>query len=184
MTYANICKSVQKLKKQYGENDPFRLCRAMGIILLMQPLGIHTTAIKGFYMKCKRIRSITVNSDLPKAVQRIIIAHELGHATIHQEEGIHAFHEITLFDRTSGLEREANLFAAELLLDDHAVLDALRQSSTFFHASSELMVPAEILDFKLRLMKWKGYELAQIPIQSRSNFMRQMETPNNTDDYC
>ena len=46
------------------------------------------------------------------------------------------------------------------------------------------MVPAEILDFKLRLMKWKGYELAQIPIQSRSNFMRQMETPNNTDDYC
>lgn len=83
MTYSDICESVHMLKKKYDETDPFKLCKAMGIILLLQPMGKHEGAIKGFYMKCKRIRTITVNSDLPEIIQKIIVAHELGHATIH-----------------------------------------------------------------------------------------------------
>ena len=80
MTYAEICESVQSLKKKYDESDPIQLCKAMGIILLFQPMGKHEGAIKGFYMKCKRIPTITVNCDLPETIQKIIIAHELGHA--------------------------------------------------------------------------------------------------------
>ena len=79
MTYADICASVQHLKRQYDETDPFRLCKAMGVLLLFKPMGKHETAIKGFSMKFKRIRSITVNSDLPEIIQKIIVAHELGH---------------------------------------------------------------------------------------------------------
>ena len=85
MTYSDICEAVAKLKVKYDETDPFRLCRAMGITLLLQPMGNHATAIKGFFMECKRIKTITVNSDLPEIIQKIIVAHELGHATLHRK---------------------------------------------------------------------------------------------------
>ena len=116
MTYSDICAAVAKLKVKYDETDPFRLCRAMGITLLLQPMGKHETAIKGFFMECKRIKTITVNSDLPEIIQKIIVAHELGHATLHRTSSVQAFHEVVMYDSSSIKEKEANLFAAELLL--------------------------------------------------------------------
>jgi len=183
VTYNAICESVRLLKKQYDETDPFRLCKAMGVLLLFQPMGKHDTAIKGFFMKCKRIRSITVNSDLPEIIQKIIVAHELGHATLHEGSGVHAFHEVSLFDQATDMEREANLFAAEYLLDDEEVLDALNRDTTFFSAAAMLRVPMEMLDFKFRLMKWKGYKLMEPPIRARGDFMRNMEVPDDADYY-
>lgn len=121
MTYLDICAAVAKLKVKYDETDPFRLCRAMGITLLLQPMGKHETAIKGFFMECKRIKTITVNSDLPEIVQKIIVAHEIGHATLHRTSAVQAFHEVVMYDSSFIKEKEANLFAAELLLEDGEV---------------------------------------------------------------
>ena len=183
MTYSQICESVEKLKKKYDESDPFRLCRAMGIILLMESMGKDPDAVKGFFLENKRIRTVTINSDMPKVIQRIILAHELCHATNHRNSGIHAFHEVLLFDQTSQLEKDANLFAAELLLDDQEVFEALNQDTTFFSAASALCVPAELLDFKFRVMKWKGYKMIEPPINARSNFLKDMEVPDDADNY-
>ena len=155
----------------------------MGVLLLFKPMGKHETAIKGFSMKFKRIRSITVNSDLPEIIQKIIVAHELGHVTLHEASGVQAFHEVALFDQASDMEREANLFAAEYLLDDEEVLDVLNRDTTFFSAAALLRVPMEMLDFKFRLMKWKGYKLMEPPIRARGDFMRNMEVPDDADYY-
>lgn len=177
MTYAEICGAVEALNKKYDEHNPFRLCRAMGIKLIFQPMGKDPDAVKGFFLESKRIRTITVNSDLPEIIQRIIVAHEICHAMFHRKSGIHAFHEVALFDQNSVLEKEANLFAAEFLLSDESVFDVLNRDTTFFSAASALYVPAELLDFKFRLMKWKGYKLIEPPISARSNFLRDMEMP-------
>ncbi len=177
MTYEAICRSVNKLKRKFKENDPVRLCEDMGIKLLYQSLGTHDDAIKGFFLECKRIRTITINDDLPEIIQRIIIAQELCHAINHRNSKIHAFHDVAMFDQTSVLEKDANLFAAELLLDDNEVLDALNRDTTFFQAAAILHVPIELLDFKFRIMKWKGYKLAEPPINARSNFLKDMEVP-------
>lgn len=85
MTYAEISKSVSKIKKKYGETDPFLLCEAMGIRVLFQNMGSHESAVKGFFLESNRIRVITINSELPKIVQRIIAAHELCHAINHRK---------------------------------------------------------------------------------------------------
>lgn len=179
MTYAEICETVENLKKQYDESDPFKLCEAKDILVLFHPMGNRPTSIKGFSVVIKGIRSITVNSDLPGIIQRIIGAHELGHALMHCNGNLHPFHDVTLFDQTSAMEKEANLFAAELLLDDQAVLDALNQDVTFFSAAKILCVPADLLDLKFRLLKWKGYKLVEPPITARNNFLRDMEVPPN-----
>ena len=181
MSYAEVCKAVETIDRRYCQKDPFRLCKEMGIILLPPQLGNEPDAIKGFFLENKRIKTITVNSDLPHVIQKIIVAHEIGHAALHRKSGIHAFHEVGLFDESSFMEQEANLFAAEYLLDDQKVLEPLNSDTTFFAAASELYVPMELLDFKFRVMKWKGYKLIEPPISARSNFLRDMEVPPDAD---
>ena len=179
MFYDEIIKAVEKLKRKYQEHDPFKLCQAMGIKLIFSPLGTANDAIKGFFLESKRIMTITINSDLPQIMQKFIVCHELGHAVIHRKCGIHAFHEIGLFDESSIYEKEANIFAAEFMLDDDEVLQTMNEDNTFFGSAAILRVPIELLDFKFRIMKWKGYKLIEPPITAESNFLRDLEIP-----YC
>ena len=170
-----IVKSVKKLKRRYREDNLFELCRNIGILLLPQPFGTQKGAIMGFFLEQRRIKTITYNSDLSDDLQRIIVGHELGHSVLHARDGIHAFHDVGLFDVSSRFEREANLFAAEFLLEDDEVLETLAQNGDFFSAAAILRVPVELLDFKFRIMKWKGYELTEPPIMAQSNFLRDVD---------
>ena len=68
-------------------------------------------------------------------------------------------------------------------MEDADVLDALKQGATFFSVAAMLRVPVEMLDFKFRLMKWKGYKLAETPIHASGDFMRSMEIPEDADYY-
>lgn len=179
MIYNSVCEAVAKIRRTTESSNPFRVCREKGILVIPQSLGLEPNAIKGFYYTRRRIKTITVNSDLPDVIQRIIVAHELGHACLHADSGINEFHDFGLFDESSIKEKEANLFAAEFLLNDNDVLEALNGDSTFFTAASQLYVPAELLDFKFRVMKWKGYKLMEPPLLARSNFLRDIEIPNN-----
>ena len=183
MTMDYICREVERLKRKFHETDPFLLCDAMGIILLYEPMGTYPGACKGFFLAQSRKRSITVNSDLPEAIQRIIVTHELGHAVLHAKAvGVKAFHDFELFDSTSLMEYEANIFAAEFLMDDDDVLEKLNEDISFFGAASLLRVPPELLDFKFRLMKRNGYKLIEPPLMANSNFLKNVET-EVTDEY-
>ncbi len=183
MLYAEIVKAVERMKARYHERDPVLLCKAMGIRLLYQPMGTAPDAIKGFMLKIKRITAITVNSDMPPVLQKIIIAHELGHAVLHGDSGVFTFHEAALFDESSKYEKEANLFAAEYLLEDDRVMELLNGDRTFFSAAAGCSVPSELLDFKFRVMKWKGYHLVKSPITAKSNFLKDLEVPDHAEEY-
>lgn len=177
MTVDSICREVKRLKRKFHETDPFMLCKAMGILLLYAPMGTYAGACKGFFLAQSRKRSITVNCDLPGAIQRIIVTHELGHAVLHAKAvGVKAFHDFGLFDSTSSMEYEANIFAAEFLLDDRDVLEKLNEDVSIFGAASLLRVPPELLDFKLRLMKRNGYKIDP-PLMANSNFLKDMGNP-------
>ena len=80
MLYDSVCEAVAKIRRTTESSNPFRVCKEKGILVLPQSLGLEADAIKGFYYTRRRIKTITVNSDLPDVIQRIIVAHELGHA--------------------------------------------------------------------------------------------------------
>lgn len=181
MRYDTVCDAVTALRKKTDLTNPEKLCAALGILLLARPLGKEPDAIKGFYYMNRRVKTITVNSDLPEVIQRIIIAHEIGHAQLHASKGITQFHDVGMFDESSAMEKEANLFAAELLLKDEDVLEAMNGDTTFSAAAAELYVPMELLDFKFRVMKSKGYKLMESPIEARNNFLKNLEVPENAD---
>ncbi|WP_246798114.1 ImmA/IrrE family metallo-endopeptidase [Alkalibacter rhizosphaerae] len=168
-----ISKEVKRIQNKYRESDPFRLCRLLGISLLFSPMGSHPEDCKGFYLYQSRKQAIVLNEDLPEALQRIILAHELGHGILHRKaSGLHSFHDFVLFDETSVYEYEANIFAADLLLEDSKVLSLLNDDLSFFQAAAKLKVPAELLDFKFRVLKRKGYKVVDPPFVSSSNFLK------------
>jgi Zn-dependent peptidase ImmA (M78 family) len=184
MTVDYICREVAKLKQKYGENDPFILARAMGIFVMFEPMGHRIEDCNGFFLAQSRKKAITINSDLPEPLQRIICIHEVGHAVLHAKQlGVCAFHDFSLFEGTSRAEYEANMFSADYLLDDGVVLDILNEDCFFFAAASRLRVPAELLDFKFRILKNKGYKL-ESPFVSDSCFLKNVQVPNDEEHEC
>jgi len=174
MSIEIICREVSRIMRKYDEPDPWKLAEAMGIIVQVMPLGRTEKSCKGFFLRQSRKKHITINSDLPEPIQRIILAHEIGHAVLHHEAAkMKAFHDFALYDTSSQMEYEANLFAAEYLLEDDEVTELLSEDTFFFSVAKELEVPPELLDFKFRILKRKGW-LIESPIQSNSNFLKHL----------
>ena len=172
MSIDYICREVSRIMRKYDESDPWELAAAMGIIVSRVPMGEKYNSCKGFFLYQSRIKHITINSDLSEIVQRIILSHELGHAILHLKAAkMRAFHDFSLYDSTSQMEYEANLFAAEYLLDDELVADRLTEDTFFFSVAKELNVPPELLDFKFRILKRKGW-LIESPILANSDFLK------------
>ena len=169
-TIDTICGIVDGLIQKYKTRDPYELCGALGIRVRLKDLG---TDIKAFYFYQSRIQNIVLNERISEVVRRILAAHELGHDQLHMDIArLKGFHELELFNRSIPTEYEANLFAAELLIDDIVLMELLSDDSkTFFSVASELYVPAELLDFKLRVLKHKGYHV-EAPYIATGNFLK------------
>lgn len=96
----------------------------------------------GFFVTHRRIKHITINGDLPTEIQQIILMHEIAHSILHCKCGTcAAFHDFAIFDNTDMMEYEANIFVADFLMDDNAVLDMLNDDISFFEAAARLYVP-------------------------------------------
>ena len=104
----------------------------------------------------------------------MVLAHELGHCVLHSGSSSAAFHEVILFDTADQKEYEANVFASELLLPDEAVLEVLNDDMFFFQAAKALYVPSELLDFKFRILKRRGYKV-ESPITANGDFLKNLE---------
>lgn len=110
---------IRRLIRYYeriaGTRNPISIANHAGITIARMPLG----EISGNYMLIKRKRWIFVNEDIPtdSPIYLVVIAHELGHALLHRKENCAFLRHKTLL-LTSGIEREANQFAACLLISD------------------------------------------------------------------
>lgn len=123
----NIEHKIRRLIRYYdrmiGTRDPMSIARYLNIGIAIVPLG----EIAGNYQLLKRKRWIFVNEDISDSpLFRVVVAHELGHAVLHRKENCAFIKNRTLL-LTSGIEREANQFAAHLLITD----DMLKEFSGY-----------------------------------------------------
>lgn len=175
-----ISRKVKQIKKKFAGLSLDDICKALKIRLRYESLGKLSGSCKGYYIVQSRIQMIVINNELPDMLKRCILAHELGHAVLHRSlAGVNTFHDFRLFDATSKFEHEANVFAAQLLLDDDEVLKLLNDDMSFFAAASVLGVPAELLDFKFRALKRQGFKVTEPPITAQAGFLRQISQFEN-----
>lgn len=107
---------ANSLIKEFGTRDPFRILEGLGIPVVFEDLGM----LNGYYIKANGVKIIKINSNLNERQQYFTAAHELGHALFHEDVNVPFLNAFT-YMRTGRFEREANAFAAFLLISDEEV---------------------------------------------------------------
>ncbi len=114
----NIKKIVLNLIKKYNTQDPFELAELLNIEYIIGSMG----KCNGCYLYLKRHRCIFINDNLSDSEMSLVMAHELGHAILHRTENCYFIRNKT-FLSTARIEKEANTFAAELLIPDSLIYE-------------------------------------------------------------
>lgn len=114
-TQHKMCRLIRYYERMVGSRNPVKIAEYANIRIAILPLG----KIAGNYKLINRKRWIFINDNiLPESPMfDVIVAHELGHALLHRRENCAFIKNKTLL-LTSGIEREANEFAAYLLISD------------------------------------------------------------------
>lgn len=145
----NIEHKIKRLIRYYvrmtGNHDPVKIAESAGIRIAIVPLG----EIAGNYILIKRKRWIFVNDNIPidSPLFKVVVAYELGHALLHRKENCAFIKNRTLL-LTSGIEREANLFAAFLLITDDILADYTGYTQDKFCQCTGY--PKEIVELRLK----------------------------------
>ena len=112
MSRLYVYQKIEKLVRRHGTRDPFELLDAMHVQVRFY-FDLHST--KGFSRYFLRQYFVGINGNLPGEEQRIVAAHELGHIVLHaQALKSSPLFDTAVYDKRSGTEYEANLFAADL----------------------------------------------------------------------
>lgn len=133
-------KITQDLINKYKTSDPFEIASCLNIHLIEWDLH---KEINGYYKYDRRNRYIVVNRNLSEEWKKVVCAHELGHAILHSRLNTPFMKQNTLFS-VDKVEREANRFAAELLISD----DSFKESIDIYEIASLHNVPLELVKLK------------------------------------
>ena len=169
MTARQLSEVGERLVRRCGTRDPFEIARQLGVEVLFCP---DFGSMKGMYCVVKRTRFIFLNRDLTPQMQRIVCAHELGHDQLHRDLAKNgALQEFMLYDMTTKPEYEANIVAAEILLDTDEVLDYVYN---FGYTSEQI---AKAMSTDINLVALKVAHLAESnrglrPIEHRADFLK------------
>lgn len=111
---------VTALIRQCKTDDPFRIAALKNIQIIYNDLG----GKLGNYIKYKRSRIIILD-DLrtPDNMLPFVCAHELGHALFTPDDNTQWIKTYTMSVNADCVERVANQFAVELLLNDDYIAD-------------------------------------------------------------
>ena len=101
----NVHNIVEQTVHKYGTRSPYEMAERMGIIVQKNNLG----SIRGYYFKKYRIKQIILHNDLSESDERFVLAHEIGHAVLHEDVntpslwGTRSFQRINLKEKRTCL---------------------------------------------------------------------------------
>lgn len=148
---------ADEIVRQYGTRRPDAIADGSGIQIFYSN---NLKKLLGMYTCQNNNRIIIVNDRLDAPLKEIVKAHEIGHDELHrelvQEDGLMEFR---LLNATNGVEYEANVFAAHLLLSDDDVYSALKQGYDIQTVSKMLSTETNLLMIKIKEMNKLGYKI-------------------------
>jgi len=173
MTELDIMRLGREIRRKYKTRDPYALAEAAGVTVRFADFS----ALKGMYQQILGQPYIILKSDLPGHVEALVLMHELGHHFLHRELAAgQAYRNLADLHMDGRPEREANLFAADMLLSDRALMQELKLGRTAREAAAELGLPTEIVALKLELLVRRGHSLRAVSGDRR--FLSGKENPS------
>ena len=148
--------TVKKLIKRYKTSNPYTLCEQMGIEVVHADIG----SLKGMYTCIKRNRFIVINENLDDRTKKVVCAHELAHDQLHRGMSSSSWmkdYDLTIFN--SKYEYEANMFAAELLVQEDELIDLIKENKTLNEIAKILYIDPNLISMKVKRLIDKGYGL-------------------------
>lgn len=116
MRAKDIIALARGIRDSWQTNDPYEIAARLGIEVLHRD-----TEIKDFTAQTVKFPGyptiISINNAYSEFSKKVLCAHEVGHALLH-EECVNHF-AITSKNVATNVELEANLFAVALLTDDY-----------------------------------------------------------------
>lgn len=164
-----IYDSVQSKIKKSKTRNPFTIAEDNGIMLIFDS---NLNKMKGMYTIIKRNRIIIINDNMPERMQQIVCAHELGHDALHRQfakDG--GLREFMLYDMKSRPEYEANMYAADLLLEDEEIMELAKDGYDMQQVAGILHTDINLVGLKMASMNYRGFDL-RIGIEPRSDFLK------------
>ena len=117
MVNKDIKRLVAYYVRRFGTRNPFQIADNLGVLYQFGNIGC-----EGCYMYLKKHRYIFLDSSLESPEKEMVMAHELGHAILHRRKNCYFIRNKT-FLSAAKIEKEANTFAAELLIPDSIILE-------------------------------------------------------------
>lgn len=156
----------KSLIRKYRTRDPFEIAEALGIEVVMCP---EFKRQKGVFTVILRNCLILINANLSEEMQRIVCAHELGHALLHRKmaSATKGLLEFELFDINDQMEYDANAFAATLLLDEEELLEMVHEGHDVVYIARSMGTNVNLVLLKLNEMRKQGHEMNLPDMPSR-----------------
>ncbi len=168
MRQTEIAKRADAVVNWCGVRDPRAIARELGIEIMARSF----TAQKGAYKVIVRVPFIFIKSDLDPVMEKLVLAHELGHHVLHRREAeeMGGFQEFDIFNTLSNrMEYEANVFAAQLTLPDEEFLELTEQGRTTREIAAAMESDVNLVALKADLLIARGHNFVRQ--EHRSGFL-------------
>lgn len=112
-TRSDIRKIVKRIVKRYNTNNPFEICKILGVYVRYYDMP---TSFLGCQIKIYKTSNITLNLKNDSFINQYTLCHELGHHVLRHDINVNGM--LNTFEKryiADGIEFEANCFMVELL---------------------------------------------------------------------
>ena len=166
MDAVELYNKAQQLRQRGGVHDMLRFAEQMGIKITFvntftDTLGVYTYQI--------RRREIFLNDQLEGRLLQMVVAHEIGHDTLHRKLAAMGLGDNALFVTKSRTENEANVIAAHLLIANEEVWQAIEDGYDIFQMEQLFGVDKNLVLTKINEMIRMGENL-RLPFEADSMF--------------
>ena len=168
LRHEEIYKEARRVVRMCGTRNPFRIADELGINVIIRN---DFEELKGMYAIIERSRFIFINGNLRERDRKTVCAHEIGHDRFHKDLAKSAaLQQFRMYDMRSKPEYEANIFAAELLIDGDDLLSLIYDGYEFNHIARELGVDINLMLIKTDELRNQGYPV-RVPYRPHSDFL-------------
>ena len=139
---------ASRIKSIYETDNPLLILAMRGVKVLELELDDDMEYFEGAYIGNKDVNMVVYNKNLKRDRKKLVLWHETGHNVAHRDINISSVTKNISLD-SEREELEADIFAAEAIIDDDTFLDYLKfYRYTDSQIACDLNIPVKYVRLK------------------------------------